>query len=161
MNRCLVTCLSLLFLIGCGFPVAVKQERFCARSYSQEKLRESPELLRAEQKRMVMKQIYDKGMAVRIILDPRPPQVIIPAAYKSTSTRSIILEYGSPAVMVKPIIDLQICSDGLSATLSFSGRNALTFIPWNSVFAIYDKDQTLGTEWQEDVPADLQQTTAN
>jgi hypothetical protein len=72
---------------------------------------------------------------------------------KSKKTLCVIFEYGLN--MPVPIPDLSIESSGVFAKLSFSGMQFQTFVPWDAVFAITDKETGRGIVWPSEIPEGL------
>jgi hypothetical protein len=88
--------------------------------------------------------------SVFVHLDPRPPTVIVPVAYKKQP--QLVLRVGLN--MPVPIPDLRLDDDGMSCTLSFSRSPFFCVVPWSSVFAMVDDDMR-GMVWPEDVPPEV------
>ena len=65
----------------------------------------------------------------------------------------VIFEYGWN--MPTPIPDLLPNVHGIFATLLFSGSKFQTFVPWDAVFAIADKNTGNGIVWPSEMPPGL------
>ena len=85
-------------------------------------------------------------------LDPRLQGVVVPMTFKSRG--QLVLQVGLN--MAVPIPDLRVEDDGLSCTLSFSGRPFWCSIPWSAVYAVVGEDGR-GMVWPEDLPPELAQ----
>ena len=85
-------------------------------------------------------------------LDPRLQGVVVPMTFKSRGQ----LELQVGLNMAVPIPDLRVEDDGLSCTLSFSGRPFWCSIPWSAVYAVVGEDGR-GMVWPEDLPPELAQ----
>jgi len=70
---------------------------------------------------------------VSVILDSRVDGVILPSHL--LGKEYVQLQYGMN--LVRPIIDLNIGADGISATLSFNRKDFKTFVPWTSVLTMF------------------------
>lgn len=77
------------------------------------------------------------------------PGVVVPAHLKAKPICA--LQYGLDG-MAKPIRDLRIDADGITATLTFGTLASSTHVPWSAVFAIVDEDGD-GWLWRDDLPA--------
>jgi stringent starvation protein B len=71
----------------------------------------------------------------------------------SKKNEYVIFEYGWN--MPTPIQDLLPNAHGIFATLLFSGTKFQTFVPWDAVFAIADKDSGKGIVWPSEMPPGL------
>lgn len=69
---------------------------------------------------------------VSILVDTSIPGVLLPEHLMTGE--KIHLQYGLN--LVRPIPDLNVGSDGVSATLSFNRKEFKTYIPWNAVLNI-------------------------
>jgi len=82
--------------------------------------------------------------------DPRREGVKVPEGLRRGPR--LVLEYGT--TLPRPIPDLEIGADGISATLEFPEGSHRTFVPWTAVFTIVNADKR-GLCWEGDVPPDL------
>jgi stringent starvation protein B len=159
MSARLLTVAGLL-LTGCKQRSVAPPQGACLQPEpSPAAIRNSPSLLRAEQKRQRMAALLGDGKSALLLLDARVPGVDVPKEHRRNN--NLTLEYGLGATIYKPIVDLAICPEGVHGTLSFKSVNHTTFVPWGAVFAMSSKAGTDGTTWQEDIPADLSPTAAN
>jgi hypothetical protein len=83
-------------------------------------------------------------------IDARRPGVVVPSNLKSE--RQLVLQYGLD--MRIPIPDLQVNDREVRATLSFSGHQEMTVIPWDAVYVVAS-DRERGVVYHEDVPPDV------
>lgn len=145
--------LSLVCLGACASAGRVQPRPPCLRApLSQEALRASPDLLRAEQKRQRVEALMVADGTAWVHLDSRRPEVVVPAKHRGQ--KHLVLEYGRGGTLAKPIVDLAVCPEGIYATLSFSSVNHRTFVPWTSVYAVANNKGEEGALWQEDMPPD-------
>lgn len=100
-------------------------------------------------KRSLFDRMYASGACVRVVLDPRHADAVVPETFKSNA--NLALEYGF--TLPKPTQDVVTSDRGLSATLSFSNTSAVTFIPWAAVYAIVGSNEE--RIWEEDVPREV------
>lgn len=73
-----------------------------------------------------------KHPVITVVLNPTVQGVILPKHLMDRET--VQLQYGMN--LVRPIPDLNVGSDGISATLSFNRKDFKTFIPWDAVMFI-------------------------
>jgi stringent starvation protein B len=83
-------------------------------------------------------------------LDARRDGVVVPECFGKEP--HLILQYGHDLPI--PIPDLEIDEEGVHATLSFSRREHLTYVPWSAVYAVTGVDGR-GILFAEDVPSDV------
>ena len=82
-----------------------------------------------------------QGSGVRVAIDPKHDQVIIPNYL--TAEPAIILDYDPDAIV--PINDLRTDEEGITATLSFDRTPCQTFVPWKAVIGISPRCDTTTT----------------
>ena len=100
-------------------------------------------------KRRRLEAMLGEGI-VMLHLDPRAPEVVVPAHLKVGPVLRLNIAYGFrlPA--------LEVGDDGVYAVLSFSGQNFGCTIPWGAVFALTSPDDpTRGAFFPESVPREL------
>ncbi len=91
-----------------------------------------------------------QGPSLFIHLDPRKPQVVVPAWFKKQP--QLILQVGLN--LANPIPDLNVDDEGISGTLSFSRSPFWCRVPWTSVYALVGEDGR-GMLWPNDVPSEV------
>ena len=85
-------------------------------------------------------------------IDARRPGVVVPSDVRSE--RHLVLQYGLDLPV--PIPDLQVNEHEVRATLSISGHQEMTVIPWTAVYAVApSSDSENAVVYDEDVPADV------
>lgn len=94
----------------------------------------------------------ERGL-VRVFLDPRPKNVIVPPHFKKEP--KLILDIGLNLPI--PIPDLQVDEAGITCTLSFDRPYHAFYcvLPWPSVFALVGDGQR-SMVWPDDVPVEVQ-----
>ncbi len=94
----------------------------------------------------------ERGL-VRVFLDPRPKNVIVPPHFKKEP--KLILDIGLNLPI--PIPDLQVDEMGITCTLSFDRPYQAYYcvLPWSSVFALVGDGQR-SMVWPDDVPVEVQ-----
>ncbi len=100
-------------------------------------------------KRRRLEAMLGEGI-VMLHLDPRAPEVVVPAHLKVGPVLRLNIAYGFrlPA--------LEVGDDGVYAVLSFSGQNFGCTIPWGAVFALTSPDDpTRGAFFPESAPREL------
>ncbi|MCH8157513.1 MAG: hypothetical protein IID18_07165 [Nitrospinae bacterium] len=85
---------------------------------------------------------------VMVCLDARRPEVDIPATHKNESALNLVFSLN----FKRPI---DVCEDGIYATLAFGGRPHKCVIPFEAVWAIYDPETQKGQVWEGSFPKDL------
>ncbi len=101
------------------------------------------------QKRRQLLEMLDRGL-VMLHLDPRAPEVIVPARFKSDPVLRLNLAYQFRL----PALD--IGAEGVYAVLSFDKQNFGCTLPWSSIFAVTRPDAGHdGVIWPESVPPEL------
>lgn len=91
------------------------------------------------QKEIFEKLLQDGKVSVTFIFDA--PKVIIPEYIKEnirSKVSYLIFDYGLD--LPNPIPDLEIKESGILATLSFDRTPYKTFVPWESIIGISNKD---------------------
>ena len=83
-----------------------------------------------------------------ICLDARLPEVDVPQNQKGNSSLNLIFNLN----FRRPI---EIDEKAISATLAFSGRPYKCYLPFESVWAIYDPNMKNGQVWEESIPPDM------
>jgi stringent starvation protein B len=98
-----------------------------------------------------------QGPSVFIHLDPRKPQVVVPAYFKKQP--QLVLQVGLN--MAIPIPDLKVDDEGVSCTLSFNRRPFWCKLPWTAIYALVGEalegEEMKGMLWPDDVPAEIAQ----
>jgi len=96
-----------------------------------------------------------QGPSVFIHLDPRKPQVVVPAYFKKQP--QLVLQVGLN--MQIPIPDLKVDDEGVTCTLSFNRRPFWCKLPWSAIYALVGEategQEMKGMLWPEDVPAEI------
>jgi len=101
------------------------------------------------QKRRQLLEMLDRGL-VMLHLDPRAPDVVVPARFKSDPVLrlNIAYQFRLPA--------LDIGAEGVYAVLSFDKQNFGCTLPWSAIFAVTRPDAGHdGIIWPESVPPEL------
>jgi len=101
-------------------------------------------------KRDVALALVQTAASVFIHLDPRAADVIVPSWFKNQP--ELVLQIGLN--LVPPIVDLDIGTDALSATLSFNRRPEFCKVPWPAVWGLVGDDGR-GMIWPESVPPEV------
>jgi stringent starvation protein B len=91
-----------------------------------------------------------KGPSLYIHLDPRKPEVIVPAYFKKQP--QLVLQVGLNMAIAIP--DLKVDDEGVSCTLSFNRKAFWCKLPWTAVFALVGEDMK-GMVWPDEVPAEV------
>jgi stringent starvation protein B len=83
-------------------------------------------------------------------LDARQPGVVVPESFRGEP--HLVLQYGYDLPILIP--DLEVDTQGVRATLSFSRNAQTTVVPWSAVYVISCVD---GGEvrYTEDIPEDI------
>lgn len=101
------------------------------------------------QKRRQLLEMLDAGL-VMLHLDPRPPEVIVPARFKSDPVLRLNLAYQFRL----PSLDIGV--EGVYAVLSFDKQNFGCTLPWSAIFAVTRPNANHdGIVWPESVPEEL------
>jgi len=101
------------------------------------------------QKRRQLLEMLDAGL-VMLHLDPRPPDVIVPARFKSDPVLRLNLAYQFRL----PSLDIGV--EGVYAVLSFDKQNFGCTLPWSAIFAATRPNENHeGIVWPESVPEEL------
>jgi len=101
------------------------------------------------QKRRQLLEMLDAGL-VMLHLDPRPPEVIVPARFKADPVLRLNLAYQFRL----PSLDVGV--DGVYAVLSFDKQNFGCTVPWSAIFAVTRPNANHdGIVWPESVPEEL------
>ena len=87
---------------------------------------------------------------VLVHLDPRKPEVIVPAWFKKQPQLTLEVGLNMPV----PIRDLVVDDDGISCTLSFNRTPFWCRLPWSAVFALVGRDER-AMVWPDDVPPEV------
>lgn len=87
---------------------------------------------------------------VLVHLDPRRPDVVVPAWFKKQPQLALEIGLNMPV----PIPDLAVEDEGISCTLSFSRTPFWCRIPWSAVFALVGRDER-AMVWPDDVPPEV------
>lgn len=85
-----------------------------------------------------------------LCLDARREGVRVPSAYREDPGLKLILNLKFPAA-------IEVTSEGISASLSFSGRSFSCFVPFSALWAAYNPHTFKGVVWTSHVPAEVQQ----
>jgi stringent starvation protein B len=91
-----------------------------------------------------------QGPSVYIHLDPRKPEVMVPAWFKKQA--QLVLQVGLN--MAIPIPDLKVDEDGVSCTLSFNRAPFWCRLPWTAIYALVGEDGR-GMVWPSEVPSEV------
>jgi len=97
-------------------------------------------------KQAVLTHLLEQG-SVYLHLDATRQGVQVPDSNKKDTMLTLVLGYG----LALPIPDLDVGSDGVTATLSFSQSPFHCFLPWFSIFAMSTEDGT-HLVWPSDAP---------
>lgn len=101
------------------------------------------------QKRRQLLEMLDAGL-VMLHLDPRPPEVVVPARFKADPVLRLNLAYQFRL----PSLDIGV--DGVYAVLSFDKQNFGCTVPWSAIFAVTRPNANHdGIVWPESVPEEL------
>ncbi|MFO0556028.1 MAG: hypothetical protein U0271_47055 [Polyangiaceae bacterium] len=73
----------------------------------------------------------EAGRLVRVEVETHAPGVLLPPHLAANPTTA--LDYGPNHRLTRPIPDLLVTDEGISATLSFNGEPFKTMIPWSAV----------------------------
>lgn len=99
------------------------------------------------EKRRLFEQWLAVGM-VRITLDPRHADVMVPVGYKRQE--SLVLNISRRF----SIPEFDVSDERLLVALSFNKATFRCTIPWRTIFAMASKDTGCARVWQEDIPED-------
>ncbi|OQX67923.1 MAG: hypothetical protein B6A08_12695 [Sorangiineae bacterium NIC37A_2] len=88
--------------------------------------------------------------SVYVHLDPRGPDVFVPAWFKNQP--QLVLQVGMN--MAVPIPDLNVGQTALSCTLSFNRRPEFCKIPWDAVYGLVGEDGR-GMIWPDSIPPEV------
>ncbi len=88
--------------------------------------------------------------SVYVHLDPRGPDVFVPAWFKNQP--QLVLQVGMN--MAVPIPDLNVGQSALSCTLSFNRRPEFCKIPWGAVYGLVGEDGR-GMIWPDSIPPEV------
>lgn len=88
--------------------------------------------------------------SVYVHLDPRGPDVFVPAWFKNQP--QLVLQVGMN--MAVPIPDLNVGQTALSCTLSFNRRSEFCKIPWEAVYGLVGEDGR-GMIWPDSIPPEV------
>jgi len=91
-----------------------------------------------------------QGPSLFIHLDPRKPDVVVPAWFKSQP--QLVLQVGLN--MAVPIPDLDVDDEGITCTLSFNRSPHWCKLPWPAVYALVGEDGR-AMVWPDDVPPEV------
>lgn len=86
-------------------------------------------------KRTIFEALLAQFPIVRVVFDPMPDSVIVPASLKKDE--ATMFEYGLDMRPI-PIPDLDTNERGISATLSIDRTPFKTFVPWSAVVILHD-----------------------
>jgi hypothetical protein len=98
----------------------------------------------------VARHLLQSAMSVYVHLDPRGPEVRVPAWFKKQP--QLVLQVGMN--MAVPIPDLDIGETALSCTLSFNRRPEFCRIPWDAVYGLI-VDDGRGMIWPDSIPPEV------
>lgn len=93
--------------------------------------------------------------SVYVHLDPRGPDVAVPAWFKKQP--QLVLQVGMN--MAVPIPDLNVGQAALSCTLSFNRRPEFCRIPWEAVYGLVGEDGR-GMIWPDSIPPEVSSAAA-
>jgi hypothetical protein len=91
-------------------------------------------------KQLVVESLLLEEDFILIVVDPQHPQVALPDSLKKKA-EPVGLHIGMR--LAKPIPDLQIDAEGISATLSFDGAPFYCFLPWTSIMQLSNGEEHL------------------
>ncbi len=102
-------------------------------------------------KSLVLRALLQQGN-VYLHLDATRPGVVVPSHLKDDEALTLVV---GPNLAI-PVTDMDIGSEGLSATLSFSQRPFHCQIPWNALFGMTTEDGR-SLVWLADAPLSVRQ----
>jgi hypothetical protein len=105
---------------------------------------------RSPEKREVASTLLGQQSSFFVHLDPRRPGVLVPASL--TKQPRLVLQVGR--ALPVPIPDLDIGTEGITATLSFKRQPFTCKIPWIAVFGLVGEDGR-GQVWDDDTPPEV------
>jgi len=105
-------------------------------------------------KKQVFEQMLQRQPIVCVYINPRVPGIELPDNLLQ-NVHPISLEYGMDLPI--PIRDFRIEENGVYAVLSFGGAPHHTFVPWDAVFGITDRNFQQGKIWGEEIPPMVEQ----
>ena len=91
-----------------------------------------------------------KTSSLFVYLNPRSEQVFVPPWLKFQDV--LVLQFGNN--MPIPIPDMEITTDYIVGTLSFTRTPYRCEVPWESVFALVDEENR-GMVWEDNVPESI------
>ena len=91
-----------------------------------------------------------EGTSIFVHLDPRKDAVVVPPWFKRQP--QLVLQIGRN--MAVPIPDLEVGTDGIACTLSFSRSPFKCFLPWDAIYALVSENNR-GMVWPTDVPPEV------
>jgi stringent starvation protein B len=91
-----------------------------------------------------------EGPSLYIHLDPRKPEVVVPAYFKKQP--QLVLQVGLNMAIAIP--DLKVDEQGITCTLSFNRSPFWCRVPWTAVYGLVDEDGK-GMVWPDEVPAEV------
>jgi stringent starvation protein B len=96
-----------------------------------------------------------QGPSIFIHLDPRKPEVVVPAYFKKQP--QLVLQVGLNMAIAIP--DLKVDDEGVTCTLSFNRRPFWCRLPWTAIYALVGEalegEDMKGMLWPDDVPAEI------
>jgi hypothetical protein len=96
-----------------------------------------------------------QGPSIFIHLDPRKPEVVVPAYFKKQP--QLVLQVGLNMAISIP--DLKVDDEGVTCTLSFNRRPFWCRLPWTAIYALVGEalegEDMKGMLWPDDVPAEI------
>ena len=96
-----------------------------------------------------------QGPSIFIHLDPRKPEVLVPAYFKKQP--QLVLQVGLNMAIQIP--DLKVDDEGVTCTLSFNRRPFWCSLPWTAIYALVGEalegEDMKGMLWPDDVPAEI------
>lgn len=98
--------------------------------------------------------LLQTATSVYVHLDPRGPDVSVPAWFKKQP--QLVLQVGLN--MAVPIPDLDVGHTALSCTLSFNRRPEFCRIPWTAIYGLVGDDGR-GMIWPESIPPEVATAT--
>jgi hypothetical protein len=103
-------------------------------------------------KRFALETLLSEERSVYLLINTAFENVVLPSDFLKSAT-PVVLQLGLNLSI--PIRDLEITSEGWSATLSFSRRLFKVWIPWGAVCEIVNEDKTRGARFPESYPTGI------
>ena len=101
----------------------------------------------ADEKKRVLEEMLSRGDTM-ICLDSRNPEVMVPTMHQGKKDLRLVMNLG----FRNPI---RLLPDGIRADLRFSGDLFTCWIPYESLWAVYNPNTGEGKLWPENLPQEL------